>query len=130
MATSSVGLNARFCRVARFSSIWRTWLAPDQGGSDRRIAQHPGECQLGERLAARLGEHVEPAESRQLILGDMLGLEETRVTLGAGIRRNSGEIAIGQQSLGQWTKGDATKPFGEEHAPQALFDPALEHMIV
>ena len=91
-----------------------TLLAPIRVEVTRAVPEHPGQGQLGQGLAAALGDLVQrPRISGQVLVGDRLPVE--RLALGGpGVGRDPVEVAIGQQALGERGEGDAADAFGAQ----------------
>ncbi|CAK7283187.1 hypothetical protein SGPA1_21162 [Streptomyces misionensis JCM 4497] len=92
----------------------------DQGGGDAAAAQHPGQGQLGEALAAGGGDLRQRAQPSEQVLGDRLRLQEGAVTRGAGTRRDAVEVAAGEQALLQRGVDDGAGPELVQGVEQAL----------
>ena len=84
---------------------------------------------MRERLAAGAGERVEPADFGEFLLGEVLGLEKTRVARGAGVGRDAVEIAVGELALRERGKDDAADAFLREDVEEAVFRPAVEEVV-
>ena len=74
--------------------------ADDRGG-DPRVAQRPLQRQLGELLAARRGDLVEPADVPQGGLVEVALADRAVVAGRARVRGDAVEVAVGEQPLGE-----------------------------
>ena len=101
----------------------------DERRSNTRVAQHPSDCHLRERLSAALRDVVESAHALEICFAEELLQQRGVFEFGAGIFRNAFEIFAGQQSLSERRKCDATDAEIVERGEKAFFDPAIEHGI-
>ena len=94
------------------------------------MSQDPGEGHLRQCLAAAFGKFVQLTDLPQFLLGDMLRLEKPMWLGGTGAFRDSLEVFIRQQTLGERGERDAANPFFPQDMKQALFDPPVEHVVL
>src|SRR5882757_10078291 len=98
----------------------------DQSGCDRRVAEHPRQRELRQRLTAPLGD---PGESPQSLV-DLAGYQvvvECRALGGAGdVGRGLVEITIRQQALRERSEGDRTHARVLQLGHEVTLDPPVE----
>ena len=101
----------------------------DQRRGDLRLAQHPGERHLRQRLPALPGKFIQFLDFWQVLL-HILGRQPDAFGFrGARTLRDAVQIPVSQLSLCERRKNDAANPFTFERIQQAIFDPAVEHTV-
>ena len=105
----------------------------DRAGADQRrrharVAKHPRQRHLRERLAAPLGDGVQRADAAEVAIVQELGFERAAEP-GPRPLRHAAEVLVGQQPLRQRREGNAADPEFAERVEQPLLHPAVEHRI-
>jgi hypothetical protein len=85
--------NCRFLSAATLSSTCETLLVPTRALVTPRIAQHPGDRHLSQRLSAPVGDVVQGAHLGQHGLADIFLLQE-KIAGSPRIRGNAFQIAV------------------------------------
>ena len=100
----------------------------DQRGAHPLIAQHPGDRQLCERLAAPRRDLVERSHAREVLLAEQL-LGERLAAAHARVLRDALQVAVGEQALAQRREHDRTDAVALEDLQQAALDPTVQQRV-
>src|SRR5690606_12554473 len=84
---------------------------------DTRVAQHPGEGELGEGLPTTRRDLIEGAGVLEVLVGDVLLADPTPLG-GTRVARDAVEIPVGQHALGEGREHDAPGAEYTEHGEQ------------
>ena len=128
ISASSSSVKSSRSSAATLASSCATLEAPDEGRGHPRIAQHPGDRHLRERLAAGGGELVQRPHLRQRIVREQVG-GEGRVLCDARALGDAVEVLVREQSLAERGEGDAADALVPEHVEQLLLDPAVQQRV-
>ena len=100
----------------------------DERRGDHRVAQHPLDRHLRERLPALLRDDVEAAQGREPLVGQS-GRSRQRRALLRALGAAVAEVLVGQQPLRERREGDRAHALLLEHTGQAVLDPAVEDRV-
>src|SRR5580693_6621135 len=100
----------------------------DQGRGHPRVAQHPGQRHLGQRLAPGPGDLVQHADVRERGRRDLVGGQRA-VNAGPRAGRHAVQVLAGQYALGQRRERDTAHALTAQHLQQPALDPSVQHRV-
>src|SRR6185436_10957675 len=101
---------------------------PDQCRGHPRVAERPGKRELGKRLAATLGDLVQGAYLGHRLLAELVRRHRAGPA-GARPAGDSGEVAIGEDSLRERREADASDTEVAERVQELVLDPTVEERV-
>src|ERR1700733_7346216 len=100
----------------------------EQRRGDPRVAEHPGDRHLGQRLPAPLRDFIELPHAGEVLVADHL-LGHVVAPAQPRVLGHAVQVAVGQQALGERREHDRADALAVEHVEQLGLDPPVEQRV-